>query len=100
MAIYTNYGRFLKAKQFKDSLESAGDTYMVLGIGDPTWDNNRLSMPLASYDATSIRNPDSADTNQFFDDKVCQYILSNNYSKVLVDGGKIVGTDHWVYNYE
>lgn len=100
MAIYTNYGRFLKAKQFKDSLESAGDTYMVLGIGDPTWDNDRLSMPLASYDATSIRNPDSADTNQFFDDKVCQYILSNNYSKVLVDCGNIVGTDHWVYNYK
>ena len=99
MAIYTNYGRFLKAKQFKDSLESAGDTYMVFGIGDPSWDSNRLTMPIASYDAVSLRNPDDANTNQFFDDKVCQYILSSNYSKQLVDGGNINDTDNWVHEY-
>lgn len=100
MAIYTNYGRFLKAKQFKDSLESAGDTYMVFGIGDPSWDSNRLSMPIASYDSVSLRKPDDADTNQFFDNKICQYILSSNFSKTLVNGGQITGTDHWVYEYQ
>lgn len=99
MAIYTNYGRFLKAKQFKESLESAGDTYMVFGIGDPSWDSNRLSMPIASYDTVSLRNPDDADSNQFFDDKVCQYVLSRNYNKTIVDGGQIQGTDNWVYEY-
>lgn len=97
MAIYTNYGRFLKAKQFKESLESAGDTYMVFGIGDPSWDNDRLSMPIASYDAVSLRKPDDAGSNQFFDDKVCQYISSIAFNKTLVDGGQIQGTDNWVY---
>lgn len=99
MAIYTNYGRYLKAKQFKEALESAGDTYMVFGIGDPSWDSNRLSMPIASYDSTSLRNPDDANSNQFFDDKVCQYILSKSFTKTFVDGGIIIDPDSWVYEY-
>jgi hypothetical protein len=56
-------------------------------------------MPIASYDAVSLRNPDDADSNQFFDDKVCQYILSSDYRKTLVDSGNIYGTDNWVYEY-
>lgn len=98
MAIYTNYGRYLKAKQFKDNLESAGDTYMVLGIGDPAWDTNRLSMPIAPYNASIVTNGD-IDSNQFFDNKVCQYVLSDSLTKTLVDGGDIQNGS-WVQNYK
>lgn len=85
MAIYTNYGRFLKAKYFKENLENNNDTYMVLGMGDPNWDSNRLSLPIAPYNS-SITNrsgllpdfTDSAEVNQFFDNRLSMYFLAKS----------------------
>lgn len=85
MAIYTNYGRFLKAKYFKENLENNNETYMVLGMGDPDWDSNRLSLPIAPYNS-SITNrsnllsdfTDSAEVNQFFDNRLAMYFVSNS----------------------
>jgi hypothetical protein len=85
MAIYTNYGRFLKAKYFKENLENNNDTYIVLGMGDPDWDSNRLSLPIAPYNS-SITNrsgllpdfTDSAEKNQFFDNRLAMYFISNS----------------------
>ena len=69
MAIYTNYGRYLKAKQFKEMLEEQGETYMLFGLGNPQWDNpdNEQSIPIASYNTEAMTNPDNATTNQFYD---------------------------------
>ena len=85
MAIYTNYGRFLKAKYFKENLENNNDTYMVLGMGDPDWDSNRLSLPIAPYNS-SITNrsgllqdfTDSAEVNQFFDNRLAMYFVAKS----------------------
>ena len=69
MAIYTNYGRYLKAKQFKEMLEDQGETYMLFGLGNPQWDNpdNEQSIPIASYNTEAMTNPDSETANQFYD---------------------------------
>lgn len=82
MAIYTNYGRYLKAKQFKENLESAGDTYMVFGIGNPLWDAsdaNKVEIPIAPYN-TEIMTVGDVNTNQFFDDQAAMYFNSNSVS--------------------
>ena len=65
MAIYTNYGRYVKAKQFKDMLESYGDTYMLLGLGNPQWDDpeSKQVIPVAPYNLNTIK-----EMGQFFDD--------------------------------
>ena len=74
MAIYTQYGRYLKAKMFKEMLESSGDTYMVFGLGNPQWDNGnanpKQSITAAPYNTSSLY-PDT--DNQFHDPNVCQY---------------------------
>ena len=69
MAIYTNYGRYIKAKQFKEMLEAQGETYMLFGLGNPQWDNpnNEQSIPIASYNTEAMTNPDNSATNQFYD---------------------------------
>ena len=85
MAIYTNYGRFLKAKYFKENLENNNETYMVLGMGDPDWDSNRLSLPIAPYNS-SITNrsnllsdfTDSAEENQFYDNRLAMYFVAKS----------------------
>lgn len=71
MAIYTNYGRYLKAKQFKDSLENRA--YMVFGIGNVFWDDETYSqqLPIAPFN-TSIINS-SVENNQFTDPNATQY---------------------------
>lgn len=80
MAIYTQYGRFIKAKLFKEELESQGDTYMLLGLGNPFWDdsNSGQSIPVAPYD-TSIINPNNqVNNNQFLDSNLSQYFYLND----------------------
>ena len=74
MAIYTNYGRYLKAKQFKEMLEEQGDTYMVFGLGNPLWDIHEKdqSIPIAPYN-TEIMLSGTNETNQFFDDSAYVY---------------------------
>lgn len=82
MAIYTQYGRYQKAKLFKEMLESAGDTYMLLGLGNPYWDRDELeqSIPVAPYD-TSMINPDpSVNGNQFLDEHINQYFSNTDYA--------------------
>ena len=83
MAIYTNYGRFLKAKYFKENIENNNETYMVLGMGDPDWDSNRLSLPIAPYNSSITDRSnllsdftDSAEENQFFDNRLAMYFLA------------------------
>lgn len=72
MAIYTNYGRFLKAKLFKEMLQEQGDTYMLLGLGNPKWDvsDSGQQIPIAPYN-TSIISHGSLSDNQFYDDHLC-----------------------------
>jgi len=79
MAIYTQYGRYLKAKQFKELLTETNDTYMVFGIGNPQWDNpaSGQNITVAPYN-TSILKENDVTTNQFYDDKVCQYFQCYN----------------------
>ncbi len=86
MAIYTNYGRFLKAKMFKDLLcgDNEYETYMLLGIGNPKWDNiggedNNQPMPVASFDTKHLNSDDlgipPAD-NQFYDANAAMWFLN------------------------
>ena len=72
MAIYTNYGRFLKAKLFKEMLQEQGDTYMLLGLGNPKWDvsDSGQQIPIAPYN-TSIISQGGTSDNQFYDDHLC-----------------------------
>lgn len=74
MAIYTQYGRYLKAKMFKEALESSGTTYMLLGLGNPQWDaTNAQEMPVAPYDLSSVI-PDG----QFKDQSISQWFQTND----------------------
>ena len=75
MAIYTQYGRYLKAKMFKDMLDGPGpyEAYMVLGMGNPFWDSDdpdkRQPMPIAPFNSRILTNP-GATENQFYDNSV------------------------------
>ena len=64
MAIYTQYGRYLKAKLFKKEISEDNDLYMGLGLGNPDWDTSE-NMVIAPYDTVSsyTENPIS----QFYD---------------------------------
>lgn len=86
MAIYTNYGRFLKAKMFKDLLcgDNEYETYMLLGLGNPKWDNiggtdNNQPMPVAPFDTNHL-NPEDSELppaeNQFFDENMSMWFIS------------------------
>ena len=86
MAIYTNYGRYLKAKYFKDLLESDNSSiYMLLGIGSPSWDmsnetgNASENIPLAPYNTDSILNPSDQASNPFYNNKSFQVFTKNNH---------------------
>lgn len=93
MAIYTNYARYLKAKQFKEylSAESVGDTYMVFGMGSPYWDSvneeSMQSMPVAPYNTTTLTIPTSTADNQFYDNTIQQYMLSKTAVERTVING-------------
>lgn len=93
MAIYTNYARYLKAKEFKKMIEDQGDTYMLLGLGNPFWDsiveNAVAKMPVAPYNI-AIMKINSANENQFFDASCHQSFISatkneSSYSSITVD---------------
>ena len=81
MAIYTQYGRYLKAKQFKEMLEKEGDTYMLFGLGNPQWnvDNQPTNqdLPVAAYN-TDIMSEGTVSTNQFYDKNANQYFQDIN----------------------
>lgn len=79
MAIYTQYGRFIKAKLFKEMLESSGDTYMVFGIGNSFWDdpNSGQPIPVAPYNTTCMRTTDPQG-EQFLDPNANQYFIDPN----------------------
>ena len=90
MAIYTQYGRYQKAKLFKEMLESAGDTYMLLGLGNPYWDDatKDQSIPVAPYD-TSMINPNPAVVgNQFLDEHINQYFSNDTDVEWSLVGGR------------
>jgi hypothetical protein len=82
MAIYTNYGRYLKAKKFKESLEAQSETYMLFGLGNPQWDvdtapDNDQFIPVAPYNTSIMLGylPDdtSVGDNQFDDNHASQW---------------------------
>lgn len=89
MAIYTQYGRYLKAKMFKEMLESSGDAFMLFGLGNPQWDNGnadpKQNITVAPYN-TSTLYPDT--DNQFHDPNVCQY-----FQKPTLNDGDISGLE-------
>lgn len=91
MAIYTQYGRYLKAKQFKELIESQGETYMLFGLGNPQWDNsdNNQSIPIAPYSAEVMRSPDNINTNQFYDNNANVWFndKANNVSIQTINCG-------------
>lgn len=87
MAIYTQYGRYLKAKMFKEMLDSLGDTYMVLGIGNPLWDDasKHQRMPVSPYNLTDMLSSDAA-VQQFHDENARQYyIMSGGTASAKTD---------------
>ncbi len=100
MAIYTNYGRYIKAKEFKNSIDIQGDTYLLLGIGNPLWDSTTddtvAKMPTAPYN-TSVMTQSDADTNQFYDPSCNQVFLNKegatlNKIETVVDSTPISST--------
>jgi len=54
-------------------------------MGDPDWDSNRLSLPIAPYNSSITDRSnllsdftDSADENQFFDNRLAMYFLAKS----------------------
>lgn len=87
MAIYTNYGRYLKAKMFKQMLSDICETYMLFGTGDCSWDKSE-EIPIAPYN-TSIISDSSVDNNQFFDSHVNQYFIECSNDGSVIDQSTI-----------
>lgn len=86
MAIYTNYGRYLKAREFKEILDGENnETYMLFGIGNHLWDS-QSEIPIAPYN-TSIITDNSVTNNQFDDQHVNQYFMKgNSVNQILTNG--------------
>lgn len=89
MAIYTNYGRFLKAKQFKEMLEDKYEAYMLFGLGNPKWtdSNENQSMPFGPHN-TNILLYETSTANQFYDANVQQYFTDVNTAEQFVSYSK------------
>lgn len=89
MAIYTQYGRYLKAKQFKEMLEDKYEAYMLFGLGNPKWiDNNENQpMPFGPHNTNILLYENSTD-NQFYDDKVQQWFTDNKTQEQFVSYSK------------
>lgn len=84
MAIYTQYGRYIKAKLFKQALESGGGCYMALGVGNFSWSNeDPASMKMAPYN-TDILTDSLAGENPFEDSEVCQHIITGTGSYSII----------------
>lgn len=79
MAIYTQYGRYLKAKQFKEMLEDKYEAYMLFGLGNPKWtdSNENQPMPFGPHN-TNILLYETSTANQFYDANVQQYFSKEN----------------------
>lgn len=86
MAIYTNYGRYLKAREFKEILDGENnETYMLFGIGNHLWDS-QSEIPIAPYN-TSIITDNTVTNNQFDDQHVNQYFMKgNSVNQTLASG--------------
>lgn len=89
MAIYTQYGRYLKAKQCKEMLEDKYEAYMLFGLGNPKWtdSNENQPMPFGPHN-TNILVYETDTTNQFYDDKVQQYFTDANTTEQFVSYSK------------
>ena len=89
MAIYTQYGRYLKAKQFKEMLEDKYEAYMLFGLGNPKWTdgNENQPMPFGPHN-TNILLYDKPTTNQFYDANVQQYFTDDNTAEQFVSYSK------------
>lgn len=101
MAIYTNYGRYIKAKQFKEALESQGDTYMLFGMGNPQWDSSSADqdIPIAPYNTSIIS--DTTANNQFTDD-TANLFFNNSINipiQALSNGSPITNPTNEVAKY-
>lgn len=85
MAIYTQYGRYLKAKQFKEMLEDKYEAYMLFGLGNPKWtdSNENQPMPFGPHN-TNILLYDKPTANQFYDANVQQYFTDANTAEQFV----------------
>lgn len=91
MAIYTQYGRYIKAKLFKETLQTNNHVYMAYGIGCPYWDTyksgsnkdtEQIQMPVAPYNETVKSLLDSSNPNMFYDNNSYQTIAPDNNSEV------------------
>ena len=79
MAIYTQYGRYLKAKQFKEMLEDKYEAYMLFGLGNPKWTDSTENQPMPfGPHNTNILLYDKPTTNQFYDANVQQYFTDRD----------------------
>ena len=89
MAIYTQYGRYLKAKQFKEMLEDKYEAYMLFGLGNPKWtdSNENQPMPFGPHN-TNILLYETSTTNQFYDANVQQYFTDANTTEQFVSYSK------------
>lgn len=89
MAIYTQYGRYLKAKQFKEMLEDKYEAYMLFGLGNPKWtdSNENQPMPFGPHN-TNILLYETDTTNQFYDANVQQYFTDGDTTEQFVSYSK------------
>ena len=89
MAIYTQYGRYLKAKQFKEMLEDKYEAYMLFGLGNPKWtdSNENQPMPFGPHN-TNILLYETSTKNQFYDANVQQYFTDGDITEQFVSYSK------------
>ena len=89
MAIYTQYGRYLKAKQFKEMLEDKYEAYMLFGLGNPKWtdSNENQPMPFGPHN-TNILLYGTSTANQFYDANVQQYFTDGDITEQFVSYSK------------
>lgn len=85
MAIYTDYGRYAKAKAFKRSLETGHTTYMFFGLGNPQWDvynaESSSELELQPMPEPPYNSDIALDTSsQFYDQFAKLYWTSFNQS--------------------
>ncbi len=102
MAIYTNYGRYLKAKQFKELLQNQGDTYMLFGLGNPQWDNldennGAQELPIAAYNTDIMTSGNNAE-NQFYDNNAYQYFQYLSDGTLKTECAITKGEPNAIYN--
>ena len=89
MAIYTQYGRYLKAKQFKEMLEDKYEAYMLFGLGNPKWTDSSENQPMPfGPHNTNILLYETSTKNQFYDANVQQYFTDGDTTEQFVSYSK------------